>query len=1122
VRGMAEDLEEANALDKTFEIASRSDGVVILTYSLSYSPIHGILSKLKPPKKIRIMYSAKTDAQRTLLQLNRMEKNFKALEIFGSMDHFETSHAKVYVFCKTSTEYIDLTVILGSFNLTLQTLMGIEIYGVYKFQINRDFFEENGIKHFVEIFDLEGQFNLDLESLKKNILGEDRKIGYQVLLLLLQLWFKDIPIVTSNSTFENVNFFGEENRRMLVSTFGKNTHLLRLSDLLRSAFIYADEVGEEVELIAVTPFHTEEAIERLFLLRDQVARNTGLEGKVKFSLKLLTNNFNVSGEIDKSSFSDPMFLRRMMFESKRSLEFKVKFWGYTPGNEDFIHAKMYAIKVGKKRAFLLTSANLTMAGFGFELRKNLEVGVIENQPEYTQKLSSLIDSFWNSENAIESKDDKIWSELQNWYDRLEEGEEGVEADFEVEGLKNLFIYEKNVLRVRDKRSREIEFMKLTLGFPKKEKPVKNLEEAFEKRGDWFWIQFRLKEDHLGPVFCDITARLKDGSYVFVAQQKINVLQKFPIMNIELSPGIDVSRNFLSGTIPVKVEIETGKGISIIDLAKISFELETGEQRFRPEILLIKDQSNISRTLQILLFTEPIEAVDDLHLGLFYENEKIKTCRIPGILLKEIFKKVVDENILSFLKEKSVRLVTDERTLCPKIESELELNFDLNVPKSLKVDRIKVVRNFSYSELVGMKRVSRQVVDEVQFGERIKLDNSLPSCPPTDIETWVYGVRKDEWTWWVPFGKLNYQLLKNPPELEFEDYTPIKTNVTPIEMQFNLKGTETFRDRMVLDYEICALKNSFSARDRSFVCRLPENLDLEKLEKGADLRYRFIFKYNAADIAGKIHINYDFFISSPHPNDCTKRRMLICDLKEPQELLKNVNKEIRENERPFLTVIPTNTTSSKEFRIQLNDKNFEESRSYLVLVKNGTFALKRLDQETLDQFRSGRNIANFRINIVPKGVKNWVTIPFDILYLEGIETDCVAMRRGGYGKAITIYHPDEYADDFKEDIIKIVCVTYSNHLVDCHIASIAQGGFSWVIPKRNEEEVIAEIRNFIEEVKSEKFEPHFQLRKPLPQSDETTMSGRRVIDFILFIRRKKHELRIEVNEPSTGEQVDEFS
>lgn len=1104
------DFKEVNALDKIYEIASMSDGVIILTYSLSTSPIQDILSKLKPPKKIRIMYSVNSNAQRTILQLKGMERNCKIVEICSKWDRYETSHAKVYLFCKTDNDHINLTTILGSFNLTLQTLKGIEIFGIYNFRLPREFLERNGIGHFVEIFNFEGRPKFDIKSLKQSILGKDKEIGYEILLLLLQLWFPDIPIIRTNSTFENVNFFGKRNNRMFVSTYGANTLLARLKDLLRSAFIYANEVGEEVELIIVTPFHTPKGIMKLFLMKDQILENIGLEKKVRFSLKLLTNSFNVSGKIEKSSFSDPGFLRKMMFESKYSSEFQVKFWGYTPGNENFIHAKIYVIRVGDRRAFLLTSANLTLAGLGLE-QKNLEVGVIENQPEYTEEVCNWVYELWESEYTIRSREDKIWNELQNWYSKLEETEEKNEEDFEIEGLKEFYIYEKNVLRVRDKKRRKIEFMKLMMSFPRKEKPIRNLEKFFKKKEDWFYVDFDLKEEHLGPVFCDIFAKLTDGTYIIVTQGKINVVERPPKIEIHLLPRIDGPKNLYDRAIPVEVEIEVGKGISEIDLTKLSFELQTGKERIVPEILLMKEKiGRRRRVLHILLWTEIFELTDNVILGLIYKNERKVNCRIPISFLQNIFKKKFDEKVASFLKNRSVRLLTDKRVLCPKIETEFEVCLDSDTAELLGLNQLIIFRDFMYSELIGTEKIRKQIIDKVKFNRKIKLSNNVRSYPPVDVEAWVFGVKKDLWTLWVPLGKVNYRLFKNPPDLEIVIPTSIKTNVTPVEINFGLKGDGALRDQIIVNYEIGKSKNKVSTQSSYLECDIPKKVDLCMMEKGIDLHYRFVFKYNTADIAGKIHINYDFFVSAPHPYDPTKVKMLICDFETPSEFLNKISNELCESKRPYITVIPMKTTDFKEFQLRPGKNSYKETESEIVFVKNNLFALKRFGKEIVDELKR-KNIVTLEIILFSKDSNKKVTIPIDIMYLEGVETDSLPMRKGGYGRTITIYHPDQYKYEFKEDIIKIIRLAYRKHLHDYHINRIRKGEYSWIIPKYKREGVIGEILSFMKRVKSEEFIPNFKPKKMLGPPEIFTLSGRKVIDFILFIRRKKHQLKIKIKE-----------
>lgn len=1107
-----------NVLDEIYKIASESDGAVILTYSLTRYLIETIYSKLKEPKEIRIMYSVKTDAQKAILQLKNLgdlKKKSKALEIYGDLDHFETSHAKIYLFCKSGQEYIDLTIILGSFNLTLETLRNIEVYAVYKLQVNRNFLIKNKIKHFIEIFNINGQLTFDLKSLRENISGIDREIGYEIILMLLQLWFINIPIVTDHLIDEYIDFFKEEKRRVFVSTWRNNSLLMRFIDLLRSAFIYANENGKDVELIVVTPFHTEKAIKRLFLLKKQVLKSIGLEGKIKFSFKLLTNNFSVIGDIDKSSYTNPMALRELMFDSEYSNEFRVKFWGYTSGNEDFIHAKIYLIKVGEKKVFLITSANLTLSGFGFDSQKNLEVGVIENRSEQTEMLYKYVMEWWDSEEAITSKENRIWNELLNWYEKLEESEEKIEKEFEINGLTDFYIYKNNRIEVRDKKGREIELMKLLISFSRKEKPVKNLERKFEKRGDIFYAEFSLKEKHLGPAFCDIIAKLVDGSYIFITQQKVNVIEKFPNIKITLSPVTNIQRNLMVPLIPIEVKIETGRGITKIDLTKISFQLNGEKMRTIPKIFLIKEKIENVRILQFLLWVDAFEITKDVYLDLLYENEKKAICKIPQNFVKRIFQKTgSDEKIISFLKHRSIHILTDRRTLCPKVKTEIKLNVIPNVIALFKVNKIIVIQDFIYSELIGMKRNRKQSLQEFQFKRKIRLSNNFQIHLPADVEVWVYGVRKeDQWTLWIPIGKLEYQLFRNPPDLEILDKSPLKTNVTPIKIEFNLKGANIYWEKAIFEYRIHKFKEKHSIKKKNIVCNLPEKISIYQLKEGIDLKYRFIFKYNVADILGKLNIKYDLFVSFPHPTNPEKSKMLIYELYNPRDpcsFWKMLSEGILRDKLPHITVTPIHTSNFKIFYLSLN-KDSLKSVGELLQIKKGKFVLKKLSQEILTQLQS-RNITKFEVIIHSKISQHKVAIPVDILYLEGVKTDLMPMKKGGYGKSITIYYPDEYKNEFKEYIVKIIPTVYSQYLNKYNINDIRRGEYSWIISEEEKERVIREIETFIRnKVKSKTFTPNFEPKRTLHPSEIRTLPYRRIIDFIIFIRRGKHQLQIKINE-----------
>ncbi len=807
-------MEEVNALDKTFEIAEESDGAVILAYSLSSFPLQGIISKLKHPKKIRIIYSAKTDANRAILQFKGLIEASKPIETTNLKERFVTSHAKLYVFFKKEKENTHVVAIIGSFNLTMQTLDGIEIFGLYKFQIKNSFLADQGINDFVDLFAFQTDQPIQLEKLKYVIFGPDSAIGYEILVLLLQLWFGNKLNIPPSSSIHNLNYFESDDKRTFVSTHGNNNLLYQLREMLTSAFICASETGQNVELKVLSPFHNEKSIETLLCLKEEISSHLGLRN-LNFTLKLLTNNYTVCGDISKSSFSNPKYLKNLTL--KEGNDFRVKFWGYTPGNEDFIHAKLFIVQVGDRQVTLLTSANLTLPGLGLGDQKNLEVGVIENDHLHAQLLSSWFDSYWDLE--IEPKDSKFWIEMQNWYERLKE--DNAVDEFEVEGLvDNILVYHRQFIKVRDKKVRDIELLKLSLSFSKKESPINNIEKVLEKNADHFCTDFLLEEEHLGLAFCDIIGKLKDGTYIVVLQKRVKVVKKFPSFRIQINHAIDVPKELLNGTIPIKVEIETGKDVVKVDLTKMSFRLQSAGNNIGPQILFLKEKLEINRLLEFLIWVEPFETSDEVSLVLLYDDLKITSCIVSQSILQKTFAKSPGENILTFLRNRSLLLLTDKRTLCPKVQTELKLVCCKDLAELLQIDKIEVIRDFVFSDLIGMKKNTRQMTGELNLKKEILLDNNVKPSPPIDVKAWVYGMHRGREVIRVPFGTIEYRLLKNPPELKIEHYPPITSNIAPIEIWFDFINSSAIKDNLVLNLQLGKWQKEVTLETNSIIIELP--------------------------------------------------------------------------------------------------------------------------------------------------------------------------------------------------------------------------------------------------------------------------------------------------------------
>ncbi len=236
-------------------------------------------------------------------------------------------------------------------------------------------------------------------------------------------------------------------------------------------------------------------------------------------------------------------------------------------------------------------------------------------------------------------------------------------------------------------------------------------------------------------------------------------------------------------------------------------------------------------------------------------------------------------------------------------------------------------------------------------------------------------------------------------------------------------------------------------------------------------------------------------------------MLIFDLKNPQELIDCAGKGIPNNFRPSITIYPC-ASPYRSFLLRINNKTLEQSQEFLSAVNAETFSLDKFEKGVIDQLKKD-NVANFEVH-VSTADSNLLSIPFSAFYLEGIETASVTMREGGYGKSITVYHPESFSWQFRAEISKISRIAYSEHLIRSHIDAIKNGLFSWIIAPQEEECVISNIENFCALVKSDDFSVNFLPRKPLFWWEENSISCRRVIDFIIINRTSNHDLKIKIN------------
>jgi hypothetical protein len=950
---------------------------------------------------------------------------------------------------------------------------------------------------------LDEKIIVDLGSLKAYLSGEERNIGFQVLELLYQLWFKNITFSKLHIP-QDIDFFSNKNKRMFVCTYGQNTLLEMLSHILKSAFIFADRSKQDVQLTVLSPFHNEVAIQEVFKLKNRILKNLNLENKEDiFNFRLLTNSFNVTRDIDRSSFSNPSYLKEKMFPIEGKPNFRVKFWGYNVENEDFIHAKIFIVNVGNKKVLLITSANLTLSGLGLYHHKNLEVGVIENLDEYSDSLYRWVEECWESEYLPTSKNDKIWNELDDWYNRLIEEEEP-ESDFIIEGMSDFYTYKKNTIKVKDIKKYKIKSLRLLLSFPVKEKPVKNIDKKFSKRGKWFKVNFLLSEKHLGPVFCDIVAEIEDGSFLFLIQKRVRVVEKFPKIDFNVIQEMDVQKEFLKNSIPVQVEIEKGRGITKIDLNKIGFKLSTRQKELNAEILLIREREETERIIQFLLYSENFWN-EKVNLEIIYENNPRGAIVLsPDEIKNNVYNS--ENPLIEFQKNCKIDLISDKKILCPKIDSDIKCDYNSKLIDRLKFNQLKIFRYFTYSDLIGIDYITRKDSIQSELKNRFKLKNDVPFESPINVEAWFYGIITGEWITYIPFGKINYRLLRNPPEIQINQKKSVITNVTPVNIEFEYDESKGFREEAIFNVQLAKKNQNIILKSSNKFVRkeLPLKLSSNDIRKGIELEYRFKFKYNLADVIGRVNIPYDYFITSPHQTDPTKTKMLIYDLSNPCKLLSKLKEEIPKLVRPKIKLSPIKTHDFSQNRYQSDFKN----------LKEGVFEVSNFRERTIDELNS-KYFSRLDFIIKKNKSKEKTIIPFELIFLLAVKTDSVKMIEGGFGKTITVYHPDQYKKEFENNIKKLVKKAYENHLKK-ELNEIKDGNFLYGAEKAKQ--AIKNIKDFIKYVKTESFAPIFKPKRCITATDARTLKWRKVIELIVLIRKGSHTLNITINGSSANFSV----
>ena len=101
---------------------------------------------------------------------------------------------------------------------------------------------------------------------------------------------------------------------------------------------------------------------------------------------------------------------------------------------------------------------------------------------------------------------------------------------------------------------------------------------------------------------------------------------------------------------------------------------------------------------------------------------------------------------------------------------------------------------------------------------------------------------------------------------------------------------------------------------------------------------------------------------------------------------------------------------------------------------------------------------------------------------------------------------------KNEIVKKTREIYSDYLYN-RVEETKNGKYgSWIMNEEKRNMACIRINNFLKKVvKARSFSPIFKPRASISPIDWSTLRGRRLADFMMFVRLGEHDLRILVNE-----------
>lgn len=929
-------MERKSAVDQVKKLAEKSDYAVVMSYSLNPTILRR--SVIPRVRDFRVLYSCRTKSKNPLPNLESYSNKLKQVE--GEFDRvqYDSSHAKVYLFARSEERHISLSLLMGSFNLTPKN--SVELYGTFHGHLDSARLES---EDFMNLFNE----NPNISKVKESFSGDSPVLS--ALAVLLTHWHNsDCNVKRGEPPY-------------FVST-QDNSLRKGFSEMVKEAAKHHQITSPEdsrLEFLFVTPFHSEEAIENVIGEIRRSLEDIGLD--LPFSIRLLTNGNAFAKSCEEEAFVSPRKLKRFV-DDDHPLE-EVRFWGSAQAKEPIehrapIHLKAYMIRSGDSIYSMVTSSNLTNAGWGFGSR-NFEVGVIEHDSANARRIEKFLEEMWKNE---AQPDEAMWKAMEKWFSGTK-WREGME-EFTLHGFdKTLHVGQEVNLEAQAPRGVSL-VGRLSLSDPS----VENIRLDFERESGVHKASFQIKPDHKGRVRLFVYA-VKENGVVF------QVLKRTATVKYR-RPQIQINHSLEDGLVKINMNVETGADIVEVNPARLIFDTPP------LKIITSKIDSHVKEIIIYMPMKPFTVKIPELENST-YQVRDVESAEARTDL--EVFSGSVD-----------VEVASDRRMLCEKKPTELNLKGDFEYLDQRDFQEVKVVKSVEYYDYYTSEISTYSAESEKTLSERLEVSNKFKKLPTRgkNVHVKLFAIkRKEDAQILIPLGDgVDYGLFRNPPEIKIESNRPL-TNFTGARVNFCLSDRREV-DQAKVHGELGSEKFYEESTDNKFVIEdLLKGASLEDLKNGLKIDARLKFMFNVADEEVSEKLNFDWFSN-------LKDMYWITDRTNPKATLKS-DPRVR-------FVLKTLIDTEVETKFEFQDHSYLEfSDDFFKLNREEDLFWLPVPAEFINEFmRDNPRIRSLGGQlIIEDSFKTFVDINFLYLTIEGINP--LPTAKGGYWQDVVISAPKQF-------------------------------------------------------------------------------------------------------------------